>query len=433
MEIPVTNLSRVYINNAKITLIINKGRAIEITEDGWRILKICDGTKNIEEIYSELNKKHNIGKEDLSEFLKESQRLDIIKFIDRYEKINYKMFDGKNKIFPQTFSVELTDRCNLECTYCYGSYLKNKGRYYEFENLKELFLTLAEKGVYTIELTGGEPLLHPKFKEILLLALSNFEKVNILSNGVLFNEEIFAIIKNNIDKISVQISIDGCSEETNCKIRQTKNSWKKSLNTLLKLQEYGIPYRVGYMITPENIHEIEDVCKLFEKENLKNIVFSLISTDFGRGENYKKFNFDVASISSLIEEMKTKYNKIFFKSSRVYDLSNRTDNCGIGWQHATISPYEIVKSCMLLDDKSKLGSLKKQSISDIFKSDKVLFYANFSKKFDEELCDGCPYNVSCGNCIARIYKSNIQRIKEGLGWCPYAKKINMNKIFDYVD
>jgi radical SAM protein with 4Fe4S-binding SPASM domain len=437
MKIPVLNCYRIYINSNRVSLLLKNEKSLTVTSDGWEILKYCDGSNDIDTIYEIVNNNFEINEEEFRNFLETAERINAIKYIQNFEKVEYEIFGGTKKIIPQSFSLELTNRCNLECSYCYGNYKRAKGIFFDYNKVEPLFKNLRDKGVLIIELTGGEPLLHPHFKDILFLATKFFERINILSNGVLFNDEIFALIEENKNKMYLQISIDGCSEETNYKIRKVKNSWSKTLNAIKKLRDLNVFYRVPFMITTNNLHETVPVCELFRKEKLKNLIFSPVSSSFGRACDSLECKFSNTTKEQLINisfELSEKYPEVFYKPfENSNNLPVERNNCGVGWQHATISPNGIVKSCVLLDENiAIMGNVFEQNIQDIFDSDISSFYANFNKQIDDVSCINCDYKYNCGNCIAGIYVSNVERIKKGKDLCDFAKKIEMNKYFNFV-
>lgn len=436
MKIPVLNCSRVYINSNRISLIIDNKKNFTVTNDGWCILKHCDGTKNLETIFVIITNEFEVSHSNFLSFFELAEKMNIIRFIPEIEKTEFKIYGGTNIFYPQSFAIELTHRCNLECKYCYGDYKRSSGLFLDFPVIVDIFNEMKDNGVITIELTGGEPLLHPNFKEILLLALKSFSRVNILSNGVLFTDDIFRIIENNLDKIYLQISIDGCSEETNYKVRGVKNTWKKSFSTIKTLKRIGARYRVPFMITSDNLHEMEKMCELFNEENLNNLVFSPVSPSFGRACDYSECKLKTLE-EDYLKEISNKllniYPNIFHKLlNHKNNLPIARDNCGSGWQHATISPSGIIKSCIMLDENSGyMGNVHFQSILDIFNSEKSLFYANFNKEIDSKYCLLCEYRYSCGNCFARIFLANKDRIKNGEGLCHIVKEMNMDKYFNF--
>jgi MoaA/NifB/PqqE/SkfB family radical SAM enzyme len=234
-----------------------------------------------------INLDYEIPKEVLFKFLSEAEKLNILKYIDIPDKKQIDIFGDGNTIIPLALSLELTNKCNLECNYCYGGFKKDGKSFWKIEDLKSIFDDFSKIGCMVLELTGGEPLVHPEFSEILLLSLNKFKVINILTNGVLLNNHIIDIIAKHKKRVSVQISIDGCSEETNYKIRRVKNTFEKSLQAIRQLRDKGIFYKIAYMTTTDNIHEILPICELFRKEKIKNLLISK-ATGFGRACNQKK-------------------------------------------------------------------------------------------------------------------------------------------------
>ena len=73
---------------------------------------------------------------------------------------------------PYELSIELTNKCLLECRHCY----KEAGHScHSFINKKDLINFLQNLGhkVHTVQLTGGEALMHPDFWEILEFCKTN--------------------------------------------------------------------------------------------------------------------------------------------------------------------------------------------------------------------------------------------------------------------
>ena len=359
----------------------------------------------------------------------------MIKLCNQSKIIAFEIFDRRNKLFPQSVSLEITNRCNLKCSYCYGDFKTTKGQFLSIEKIKYIFNNLSQNGVISIELTGGEPLLHPEFKEVFLLAINAFFSINIISNGVLFNDEIFKIVEKYKEKINFQISIDGCTEATNAKVRRVDNTSGRTLYTIRRLNEIGVYCRTVYMITTDNYHEIPAVCDFFRKEKMGKIVFSTVSS-FGRACNFKECQFNenlLAQINDVLYKAYEDYSDIILKPLDRINKNLKTiiDNCGIGWKHISIAPSGIVRSCLFFNECGEMGNVFEQDMSDIFNSNKVHFYAKFSKKPIEVCCESCSYKNYCGSCIARIYAANIQRIKDGGNYCEIVKRNEMDKYFNF--
>ncbi|MFL1895895.1 radical SAM protein [Aquimarina sp. 2-A2] len=65
--------------------------------------------------------------------------------------------------------VEVTDRCNLSCPTCYAGSSPTYGRHRTLDEIKKMLDTIVanEKEPDVVQISGGEPTVHPQFFEIL--------------------------------------------------------------------------------------------------------------------------------------------------------------------------------------------------------------------------------------------------------------------------
>ena len=93
--------------------------------------------------------------------------------------------DVIRKIRPVKFAwIELISKCNQYCKHFFlGSDLNSFSHYTKYE-VFEMLKTLNEVGTRQIVFSGGEPLSHPDFEEILDHAGTNYLfKLSLLTNG----------------------------------------------------------------------------------------------------------------------------------------------------------------------------------------------------------------------------------------------------------
>jgi len=91
----------------------------------------------------------------------------------------------------------LTYGCNLKCPYCFANEFVNKrSSYITEENFVKAIEFLTREGVTRIGLIGGEPTLHPKFKDFLEYLINNgkVDEATIYTNGILLDKFINQII-----------------------------------------------------------------------------------------------------------------------------------------------------------------------------------------------------------------------------------------------
>lgn len=83
--------------------------------------------------------------------------------------------------------IEVTDRCNLTCPTCYASSSPFHGRHRTLDEIRDLFETIvrSEGEPDVVQLSGGEPTIHPQFFEIMDMAKSYpIKHLMLNTNGV---------------------------------------------------------------------------------------------------------------------------------------------------------------------------------------------------------------------------------------------------------
>ena len=83
--------------------------------------------------------------------------------------------------------VEITDRCNLTCPTCYAGSSPKYGRHRTLEEVKAMLdaIVLNEKEPDVVQISGGEPTIHPQFFEILDYAKSlPIKHLMVNTNGI---------------------------------------------------------------------------------------------------------------------------------------------------------------------------------------------------------------------------------------------------------
>ncbi len=83
--------------------------------------------------------------------------------------------------------VEITDRCNLACPTCYTMSSPHYGRHRTLEEVERMLdIIVASEGTPdVVQLSGGEPTIHPQFFEILDIAKTKpIKHLMVNTNGI---------------------------------------------------------------------------------------------------------------------------------------------------------------------------------------------------------------------------------------------------------
>lgn len=152
--------------------------------------------------------------------------------------------------------LNITNKCNLRCKHCY---LGNPGN---IEIEKELFektvSQFEEMGGLKLMISGGEPLLHSGFRELMEILPSYELRVVILSNGTLIDKTVAKKLSVWVDE--VQISIDGIHSHD---LLRGKGSYDRSMRGISNLTKSGVPVSIATMVHKFNAREFEEMQKLF--------------------------------------------------------------------------------------------------------------------------------------------------------------------------
>ncbi len=120
--------------------------------------------------------------------------------------------------------VEVTDRCNLECPVCYAASGPTNGRHRTMEEITGMLDTIvaSEGEADVVQISGGEPTIHPDFFRILDEAKTRpIKHLMINTNGVrIANEDGFAArLAEYMPGLEIYLQFDSLREEAHLDLR----------------------------------------------------------------------------------------------------------------------------------------------------------------------------------------------------------------------
>ena len=190
--------------------------------------------------------------------------------------------------------IEITDRCNLSCPICYSD-AKNAGdpagdlTVAEFEERLETLLQTEGGKLDVLQISGGEPTIHPCFEEILDLAASkSIRRILINTNGLKFLEDGGPIrsLEKHRDKAEAYLQFDGFDDEVYRSLRNAPLSEQKR-QIVERLDRRNIKISLTATIGRENLKEIPAIldfaCRV---ESITGVTFQRL-TRVGRAKSFE--------------------------------------------------------------------------------------------------------------------------------------------------
>ncbi|HEY6871867.1 MAG TPA: radical SAM protein [Geobacteraceae bacterium] len=400
------------------------------------ILSRCDGTKRIKDIVAEYVKKENKGYNldllkatvDLGNLIKEG----VLQLNEIPEKKNEVTILGSDRAFlPSSIQLELTTSCNLACDYCYrnvGS--TNPSHFFQTDKLIHILMDLNAKGLRSIELTGGEPLLHPDFLKIMDFCGTHFSLIGLLSNGTMINEEIISALLPYKDKMVVSISLDSHISEVHDIRRGAKGAFEKTTDAVRMLHRSGFLTRVSMSVDEKNWDHIEPTLLLSKSLGAKMFTYSPI-LPFGRAK--KGFSFWMLDAQKALvteKDLTEKYGTFLhlLPEDKVLGIQ-KPGGCGAGHRTYAIDPWGKVRPCVTFNEnQAVLGSL-------LDEKPEIVFSHKLSKAFAElepphpKVCGNCRFVIFCMNCCLR---SLLASEWIGDGKCRYLNQAKVREWFALI-
>ena len=185
--------------------------------------------------------------------------------------------------------IEIVNSCNLSCPTCYADSPLGTGQKIDAVPLAELQAriqgVIERKGkIEILQLSGGEPTLHPQFFELLrwLHANPGIDYVLLNTNGVsIANDEAFAAelaTTFRYGKFQLYLQFDGVQEAAQKNLRGADLRATRE-RCLTRCAEMKLPVTLAMTVTPENLPHLWDATEFgLRWPNVRGISFQPMFT-----------------------------------------------------------------------------------------------------------------------------------------------------------
>ncbi|MEW6492595.1 MAG: radical SAM protein [Cyanobacteriota bacterium] len=322
---------------------------------------------------------------------------------------------------PTYVQIEPVGQCNLRCQMCPIQFRKDGPPYgppafMEFETFTRIvdqFVTLQ-----TLHLQGlGEPMMHPRFFDMVAYAANKGIQVTTNSNLTLLNQKRAQLcVTSGLD--CLHVSIDGATAETYDRIRVGSRFEQVVRNLELVLEakrqfESKHPHiHLVMVVMRQNLTELPDLVQLAHQWSVEQMFVQHLCHDFGESslpEHYQPMREFVQS-QTLLEEDQKCVEHYFSEArdvaknlgvnlrlprtkSRIHPPNTPgQERCDWPWKGAYISYQGYAMPCCMVStpDRINFGNIVDQGVEETWNGQAY-------QAFREQLASAQPPDV-CRSC-----------------------------------
>ncbi|MBF0198176.1 MAG: radical SAM protein [Planctomycetes bacterium] len=312
-----------------------------------------------------------------------------------------------SKQIPGNGTIELIENCNFRCLHCYQGQEKHK-EILSGQEWMEIAGQLEKEGMLWILLTGGEPLLHPDFIEVYTYLIRKGFLVTLFTNGALFKEEHFELLKR-YPPFSVEITLYGSSEEMYEKITGTRSSFEKVMATSKRLLTDKIPLQLKTVVMKPLLDDFWNLAKIASDLGVRFRFDTKIDPSiYGESLNHlrmsptEKLDLEEAYFGEELIKKDSEYLTSYrngVAKKRTEAEKEKLYTCGAGKSSCFIDFRGRVHACIVDRYNEANYSLKKYSFKEIW-NEMIPKIINQKRTKIDAKCASCEVTALCDTCPA---------------------------------
>jgi radical SAM protein with 4Fe4S-binding SPASM domain len=272
--------------------------------------------------------------------------------------------------------IELTARCNEQCVHCYAESSPHRTEEHTWDKIEQLLHDAVALDFYTVQLTGGDPLVSKHAIPAAKLAKElGVPRVELFTNGLALTGSTYETLRDL--GCAFAFSFYSYDPETHDSVTQTPGSQVRTARAIKRAVEDGLEVRAGCIVGPWNKdHGAETIAFLEDLGLSQDRIGVHGMATVGRGE---------ASRWSLPPEWRTTSNRV-------------VPDAFLG--NAAVSYDGDVFPC-IFSRMFPLGNVYEQGLKEILEApipvsfDMSTFKEGQAKWAEELTCWECRLRASC--------------------------------------
>ena len=233
---------------------------------------------------------------------------------------------SKKKPLPIWTHLWVTEKCNLDCDYCYVS--DNDSEDPSTEDLMERIDHAADLGSAVIAFMGGEPTLRHDISSLIVHAGKRNMLTYLTTNAQhrIFHRVMVNMAKAGLDFLEVSVDAFDYNELTDKTLGGT-GVLVARLKSMIR--GYGTRFKLHQVLSPQNLEETSELLEVAEDMEAP-ISFGLVSTPLAMKSPYEGCERKLEEVLDLIKEKKERGVHVL-NPFQYFDAAKKFLNGGVSW------------------------------------------------------------------------------------------------------
>ncbi|MCK5739660.1 radical SAM protein [bacterium] len=302
---------------------------------------------------------------------------------------------------PAVAYLELTQHCSNQCTGCpfqKPDFSKDCNPFLDFSAWKYIINKLSSS-VQRVQLTGGEPTLHPDFYKITEYLNQKRISFIVFTNGRWDKPDTLLRHLKNLQYFDgFLISLHGPNAETHELFTQAPGSYRETLKNIKLAVENKISTAASTVLFLQNINSLLETYQVSKAIGMSHLVFNRY---IGLApENIRLTNQQLISAIYIIENAISFGAAVRFGNCIPQCFSKSSSSgCMAGTAFMSVDVHGNVKPCN--HSALSCGNLLKNSLLETWESEEM----NFWRQLLPNQCQSCSEFSNChGGCRAEALR-----------------------------
>lgn len=291
----------------------------------------------------------------------------------------------------------------------------------DLSDVRHIIDEIVALGGVFLDISGGEPLMHPNLLEIISYAKTRGLRTRMYTSGIVSHSRPSSISPQLAEKLAmsgldgVAFNLQGASAKTHEYITGKGKSFEKTVESIKNIKSRGLWVGVHFVPMKPNHTKLREIVELCSRLRVNELAF-LRFVSQGRGRQNKRelelTNDEIFVLAQETTELKQTFREgLKIRVGRpldfcpLIDSSTNFQKCNAGRSRCLIKPEGDVIPCPAFkQDKSYVaGNAKTESLTEIWNHSCTWNpFRQFKYKELKGQCKTCPYLPTCqGRCTAQ--------------------------------